>query len=257
MAKITGPSLATRIDAIEVPTERRGHLGGSVLGHPCKRYLWYSFRWAYKNAVNARVHRIFRLGDAIEDLIVADLHRIGLTVMNSQLKVTGYKRHGGGSIDGMIGDKLFEAKSMNVSNFNKLKKGVQKAFPLYYSQMQYYMGRLGLDQALFVSMNKNTQELYTEDVDFDEEEFDRLCQVEQAVIDAPSDESFERIGFNRSWHECRYCSAADVCFDESLAEVSCRTCSNITVEEGGQWFCHKHNEFRGMKQQLEACKHYG
>lgn len=257
MAKIEPPSLSARIDAIEVPVERRPHLGGSILGHSCQRYLWYNFRWAYKGGINTRLNRIFRLGDAIEDLIIADLARAGMTVTNGQVRVIGYKGHGGGSIDGMIGDTLFEAKSMNVSNYNKVRKqGVRTGFPTYYSQMQYYMGSLELDTGLFVSMNKNTQELYTEVVEFNPEEYERLQEIERNVIDATNADHFERVGYNASWHECRFCDASDVCHQDLPLEVSCRTCTHVIVCADGRWYCDLKKEHRDMRQQLEACTKY-
>lgn len=256
MAKIDKPSLVSRIDAIEIPQERRPHLGASMLGHNCKRYLWYSFHWAYENHVNAKLNRIFRLGDAIEDMIVADLGRVGMPVTDSQVRVNGYLGHGGGSIDGRIGESLFEAKSMNVSNFNKVKKqGVQVGFPHYYTQVQYYMGKLKLDTCIFVVMNKNTQELYIETIDFDEAEFVDAQATEKAVIDGEEDD-FQRVGMNATWHECRFCSALEVCQLGMPFQVNCRTCEYSMPSLDGIWICEKKGQVLSMKEQLEACKHY-
>lgn len=256
MAKVNAPSLSARIDAVEIPSERRPHLGASQLGHSCKRYLWYSFHWAYKNSIPAKLNRIFRLGDAIEDLIVADLARVGKIVTHSQLRVMGYMGHGGGSIDGIIGDSLFEAKSMNVANFNKLKKsGVQIGFPVYYSQMQYYMGKLNLDEGLFVSMNKNTSDLYTETIKYDSSHFSQLVIKEASIITAVHN-GFERVGYNSSWHECRFCNATDVCHNDAPMEVNCRTCHSVILKDEGKWECGKTGSTLDMKAQLEACKSY-
>jgi len=256
MAKIDKPSLASRIDAIEIPQERRPHLGASMLGHNCKRYLWYSFHWAYENHVHAKLNRIFRIGDATEDLIVADLARVGMPVTDNQVRVVGYLGHGGGSIDGRIGDSLFEAKSMNVSNFNKVKKqGVKAGFPTYYTQVQYYMGKLGLDTCIFVVMNKNTQELYIETIDFDGDKYAEAQATEKAIIDGDL-EDFKRIGMNASWHECRFCSALDICQLDIPFQVNCRTCEHSLATLDGMWVCEKKGQMLDMKQQLEACKFY-
>ena len=256
MAKINKPSIVSRIDAVEIPQERRPHLGASMLGHSCKRYLWYNFHWAYENHVGAKLNRIFRIGDATEDLIVADLARIGKPVMDSQLRVEGYLGHGGGSIDGRIGQALFEAKSMNVSNFNKVKKqGVHSGFPTYYTQVQYYMGKLLLDTCIFVVMNKNTQELYVETIDFDEAEFIDAQATEKAVIDGDL-KDFYRVGANATWHECRFCSAVDVCHTDHPFEVNCRTCEYSLAVHKGDWLCTKKDELLSMQDQLNACRSY-
>lgn len=40
----------------------RPHMGCSLLGHPCDRYLWLSFRWASQEQFSGRMLRLFRRG---------------------------------------------------------------------------------------------------------------------------------------------------------------------------------------------------
>lgn len=40
----------------------RSHLGASVIGHPCKFYLWASFRWAHEERFDGRMRRLFQRG---------------------------------------------------------------------------------------------------------------------------------------------------------------------------------------------------
>ena len=56
----------------------RGHLGGSLLGHHCERWLWLSFRWAVQESFPGRVLRLFRRGHNEEDIIIRDLRAIGI-----------------------------------------------------------------------------------------------------------------------------------------------------------------------------------
>ena len=258
MAKMNPPSLASRIDAVEIKQERRPHLGGSQIGHKCKRYLWYTFHWAYENHINTKSNRIFRIGDCAEDLIVADLARVGKFVTAQQRRVTGLMGHCGGSTDGQLGhDTLFEAKSMNVSNYNKLKReGVKEGFPIYYAQLQYYMGYLGMSNALFISMNKNTQELWPETVQFDKERFEELKLTEKQIIYSESPDEFERIGPNRSWHECRFCPANGVCHEDEPILRTCRSCKFSDPVENGVWKCMLKGTPLSMHDQLEGCGKY-
>jgi hypothetical protein len=53
------------------PDEPRLHLGGSMLGHPCDRWLWLSFRWAVREKFPGRIRRLFRRGNNEEDIITA------------------------------------------------------------------------------------------------------------------------------------------------------------------------------------------
>ena len=49
----------------------REHLGASLLGHPCDRYLWLTFRWAVKPTFPGRLLRLFRRGHNEEDTVVS------------------------------------------------------------------------------------------------------------------------------------------------------------------------------------------
>lgn len=247
--------LSVKMDAVNIPQDVRPHLGGSQIGHNCNAYLYYTFHWAYDRDIDSRINRIFRLGDAIENLIIADLERLNMPVTGTQKKVIGYKRHAGGSIDGIVNGMLFEAKSMNNSNFNKVKsKGVEEAFPVYYAQMQYYMGYLELTEGLFVSMNKNDQRCYTEMIPFVQSEFSRLQLQEITIIDAT--EVPDKISRYSNWHECKYCSAKEVCHHGQAPNKNCRTCTWGTVEDLGVWKCGKHEVPLTFKAQQEGCPDY-
>lgn len=58
----------------------RHHLGASVLGAGCDRYLWYSFRWAKMPSHSARIKRLFRRGHREEARIIEMLRSTGLVI---------------------------------------------------------------------------------------------------------------------------------------------------------------------------------
>lgn len=58
----------------------RHHLGASLLGKGCNRYLWYSFRWAKLPSHSARIQRIFNRGRSEELRIIEALRKTGLTI---------------------------------------------------------------------------------------------------------------------------------------------------------------------------------
>lgn len=263
MAKMPKRTIKDMIDEIEHVSYPRPHLGGSVIGHPCRRYLLYHFRWAYMNKIEARIERIFRLGDAIEIQIVKALESIDIEV-KPQVKVTSPHGFGGGTADGILnrvpdlGDNvLFEAKSMNHTNFQNLtKKGVLAAFPKYYAQMQMYMGRLELEFGLFVAMNKNTSELYFEKLPFDQVVFETLCDTEVDVLMATHIEEFPRLSNYPNWHQCKFCEAQDVCHNEAPVKENCRTCEHAEMREPGQWVCLQSEVNLTPKMQEEGCGIY-
>ena len=159
-------SIAALIDkahedrAAKDPDRFREHLGGSVLGHPCARWLWLSFRWAVAPAFPGRILRVFRRGQNEEAQIVSDLRAIGIDIRETgdhQRRVS-LGPHLGGGIDGIIHSGVPEApnkrhiaefKTHSIKSFDKLEKeGVRKAHPQHWVQMQLYMKGTEIDRAL-------------------------------------------------------------------------------------------------------------
>ena len=87
MAPLPAPSSPT-VDAIYAAYEAaaddgyRDHLGASLIGAACERALWYSFRWATRARHAGRRLRLFETGYLAEARFVADLRRIGVTVLD-------------------------------------------------------------------------------------------------------------------------------------------------------------------------------
>lgn len=61
----------------------RAHLGASLIGTECERAIWYSFRWATRARHTGRLLRLFDSGNLAEGRFVADLRRIGVTVLDA------------------------------------------------------------------------------------------------------------------------------------------------------------------------------
>ena len=265
MAKLPKLSLVELIDSIIHEDYPRPHLGGSQIGSPCQRSLVYMFNWAYKIGIPAKSYRIFRMGDDIEQRIIEALESVGIEVFDTQVRMTDKTGHAGGSIDGKLRNVpgyeddtfLFEAKSMNQNNFMDTKnKGVQEGKPQYYSQMQMYMGRLGLSIGLFVAMNKNTSELYTEMIPFDANHFDDLVCREQNIILAQNINEFPKINNNPSWYQCKFCDAKYVCHHEAKVEMNCRTCEHSEIHNEGRWWCPQNAVFLDCEEQKTGCSKY-
>lgn len=58
----------------------RHHLGASIIGHPCDRYLFYSFRWFMTPTEPSRVVRIFDRGHREEVRMLNMLRATGLII---------------------------------------------------------------------------------------------------------------------------------------------------------------------------------
>ena len=44
------------------PQEHRPHMGASLIGHNCDRYIWLTWRWAHKPEFKGRILRLFSTG---------------------------------------------------------------------------------------------------------------------------------------------------------------------------------------------------
>ena len=176
-----------------------------------------------------------------------DLLNLGIAVVSEQKSITATAGHWKGHIDGIgltsdLDRFLVEFKTHNDRSFKDLKKnGVKDSKPAHYAQMTSYMGYLELSRALYMAYNKNDSEYYLEWVDFDEEYFKELQRKEFEVISA--DTLLPRIGTGtKTWFECKFCSAKDVCFDKTFTEENCRTCKFVDVHDEGKWYCSKHKK---------------
>jgi hypothetical protein len=234
----------------------RTYMGASAIGKECKRALWYAFRWASKEQFDGRMLRLFQTGHLEEPRMVADLRAIGATVYDvnpADGKQFGFVGHGGharGHMDGCAqgipgGGKKWhclEFKTHSAKSFAALKKdGVKKAKPEHYAQMTWYMGKAGLDRALYLAKNKDTDELYSERIEFDKVFFEQIEAKFDSIIFAA--EPPAKISEDPKFYICNWCTHNAMCHGHRVPAVSCRTCVHSTPERlpetEGRWSCAK------------------
>ena len=121
--------------------EYRPYLGYSGLGHPCSRYIWYGFRWAYDNIIDIKKDRIFERGNIEEERIKKSLEAKGIPVTRAQEEVVGVTGHARGHIDGVannvptggLKDHLFECKGLAKAYYKQyIKLGLQRYSSTYW-----------------------------------------------------------------------------------------------------------------------------
>jgi len=101
------PTVAAIFAAYDADAETgyRTHLGASLIGTECTRAIWYSFRWVTRARHTGRILRLFQTGHLAEPRFVADLRRIGVTVLavdpdtGGQWTLRDAGGHFGGSMD--------------------------------------------------------------------------------------------------------------------------------------------------------------
>ena len=258
---------------------RRGYLGASQIGRPCDRELWHSFRHCGGESFDGRMLRLFATGDWEELRFVKDLRAIGCEVHDvdpdtgEQFEVSAIAGHFSGHMDGAARGipeapqtwHVLEFKTHNAKSFGRLKsswEGVKLVKPEHYCQMMMYMHLTGMRRALYLAVNKDTDELYAERVRYDKGEAEALIERAESIIQSSTPPA--KISEDReSWH-CRFCSFKDLCHghedrDSSPAvpcTVSCRNCVHATPEldtEHGRWSCARHSKTLSRAEQDRAC----
>lgn len=237
--------------------ERRSHLGGSEIGKPCSRMLYYKFRWCWEEKFIGRMLRLFNVGHREEERFVTYLRAIGFQVWDKdpdtgkQFRMTeSCKGHHGGGNDARaiaperygIGDQLLlcEFKSINLKHFTALKKArsVAAYFPEYYAQICEYGYKANINFAVFMGTNKNDSELYCEIVPLNHN-FGQSLEVKAHEI-VFSRVPPPRISENPADGKCTYCFARQGCFFGQPVEINCRSCQHSEPVDNAEWYCHLH-----------------
>lgn len=245
----------------------RPHLGASVLGRECRRALWYAFRWCDDRETEGRALRIFRRGKLEEEQLVADLRAAGCEVITHdehgrQYRFSDVGGHVGGSMDGaVLGLKeapktwhVVEFKTHNARSFAELKKnGVQKAKPEHWTQCQLYMHWSEMARSFYLAVNKDTDELYAERIEYDRAVAEALVAKARVIVTAP--EPLERISEKPEFYVCKFCDARRVCHEKRLPPPSCRTCVHATPELDGdaRWSCALYRKDLTEAEQRKGC----
>lgn len=262
----------------------RKHLGASEIGGPCERYLWYSFRHGCKAEFPGRMYRLFARGDVEEPRMAADLRAIGCTVHTvddyfsakekpKQFRFSALGGHFGGSMDGCaLGVPeapktwhVLEFKTHNAKSFTKLiKQEVEKAHPKHYAQMMTYMHLSGMKRALYVAVNKDTEELYTERIRYDKALAEAMMDRAERIIFSTTPP--ERIANRQDYYLCKWCDAQKLCWgteppDPALpvSVLSCRQCCHATPSSEGDtgvWTCEKLQKSLLCADKVTKCEHH-
>lgn len=226
----------------------RTHLGASLIGKQCARFLWYSFHWAIKPSFDGRMIRLFERGHLEEPRFAALLEMTGVKTYQTdpsgkQFRMSAVGGHFGGSLDAVAtgvpdipgAPVLCEFKTHNDKSFKKLvATGVRVCKPEHFVQCQMYMGAYSLPWALYLAVNKNDDDIHAELIQFDVEVYSQHLDRAERIIRADSPPP--KINESPSWFACKYCDAAHICHGKGVPERNCRTCVYCVIA-GPEWRC--------------------
>ncbi len=248
------------------PQEHRPHMGASIIGHPCSRFVWLTWRWAMTPKFPGRILRLFDTGKREEARILEELRGIGVKVWDvnpdtgDQWRVSACRGHFGGSLDGVAKGVPEAPKSACVLEFKThssksfadlLKNKVENSKPQHYAQMQIYMGLMEIDRALYFAVNKDTDDIYVEWVHHDADYFEKLMDHAHGLIQMT--EPPVRISEDPANWQCKGCSMWDNCHGGIAAEANCRTCAHASPVTNGEWHCDRHNAGIDDQAQRAGC----
>ena len=163
---------------------------------------------------------------------MAELRGIGCQVFEydsngDQFEVVACNGHFKGHTDGVaLGVPeapktwhLLEMKTASAKSFAKTKKdGCEKDKPQHFAQMQVYMHLMKLTRALYMVVNKDNDELYTERIRYDAKKAQALIDKAQSIINASTPP--ERISDRPDSFACKFCDARELCHGTSEVAVN-------------------------------------
>ena len=209
---------------------KRAYLGASMMGKDCVRAVAFEYHQVPKDperGFSGQLYRVFDMGHDGEERMAKYLQIAGFSLRteNRDGSQFGYAVAGGkmkGHIDGVIVDgpdvgcawpALWENKALNAKGFGDVEdKGIEKAKPLYFAQVQIYMAYMQLERCLFTCLNRDTGEVYAEVIPLDAAKAQAYSDRGVKVIESRQPEDFPRIAREETDYRCRFCDWHDRCW---------------------------------------------
>lgn len=267
--------VSERIGNAEPP---RTYLGMSAIGHPCERWLWYSFRWAAREQFDCDTLWRFDDGHRSEDVMATRLRLVPGIHLRTVDASTGqqfgavdlgghFRGHADGLITGLLQAPkalhVWEAKAVNekkAAQLDKLKAEVgEKAAlakwdPVYHAQAILYMAYFEAPRHYLTASTPGVRSMTSVRTNSDLDEARRLRAKAERVITAT--EPPPRMSEDPAWYQCRWCPAHAICQQRNaMPAVNCRTCAHATPEMdgNGRWSCALHKRDLAPAEQRVGC----
>lgn len=243
----------------EATHRKSRRLGASAIGGECERATWYGFRWAslprpfmpssdYYHP--GQYEKIGNTGHRREAEMVEEMKMCGINVVEintdtgEQFCYTGLSGHLVCYIDGKVygikedphTEYLWEGKTMKRKHYIPLtKKGIKAVKIGHYDQMQIGMALSGIDQAFYLAVSKDTEDIYGEIIPVNNVRCNFLLErAKRIIFEAKPPPPFsDDIG---CW-QCAWCDHFDICRDGEKVQRNCRTCLHASPAEHGRWTC--------------------
>lgn len=213
--------------------------------------------------------RLFQTGHLQEERIQDDLKNAGFQVWThqedgNQFTYTDETGHFVCKLDGVIKGVIgaektphdLEIKTHSLKSYDEVKKkGVEKAKPVHFYQMQAGMLYSKLSRALYVALCKNDEDYHIERIRPDSAVREEIQHKIRTLVNATIPP--QGVSPDGDAYDCRWCDMKEVCTGQKKPIKTCRSCQYATVIlKDGKWGCMLSKEVLSLDQQREACKAY-
>ena len=209
---------------------RRQYLGASRIGEECERKLAYEYHLTDKDAgaeFQGKTLRIFDMGHDGEERM-AEYIKLGgfdlqthteegkqIAVQDAGGKFKGHLDgviHGGPAIPGLKYPLLWENKALGDKSWNDAKKkGIKVSKPVYYAQVQVYMGYHELDACLFTCLNRDTGDIHVEVIPFNARDCQDYIDKVVRIVSSQNPEEMGKVSKDPSDFRCKFCDYRQRC----------------------------------------------
>lgn len=250
-------------------------LSPSLIGHECKRYIFYNFRWmAPEEIITPRMKRLFSRGDDEEARFHRLIEKIGFKRIiadnkRGQHKIEALNGHFKGYADDLLNtENIDESKypklhtlpavvlgeyktSCTGRGFTDYRKTVILHRPLYYAQICVYGYMLDTPTCIFLVANKNDDDIYAEVIELDFAHAKRMLNKAEEILNTKVPPN--KIAQSPSFSVCKNCKFSGICHEEAAPNKNCRSCVNSRPVENKQWLCEKYSSVIPNQHMEQGC----
>ena len=153
---------------------------------------------------------------------------------------------------------LAEFKTSNNKLFRPFDKNTLEHVRIeHFIQCHIYMHYTGVSRALYMVVNKDSDEIYTEFVNYSNDVASYYIDRAKRIITSPI--PLERVNDDPSWYKCAMCEFRVICHGKDEFARNCRTCIHATpkTDAGDKvWFCEVHHKELTFQDQKQGCECY-
>lgn len=178
----------------------------------CPRAIFFKFKNAPREEIEANILRMFDHGDHIHQMIMNPLLSMReIHVVSSEVNIPPQELISGRA-DAILSDgkELFvlDIKSMNSMLFRTLKEPKEENV----DQIQLYLHYFKINKGILLYVNKDTQDLREFVVDYDKARSEGLLVALEALKEQIDSNTVpQRVEGHPSNRQCRYCQFRDLC----------------------------------------------